>query len=300
MLVEIETYPARDADRQLFEDLQIVALVRNVIPEVVCLVLRPRGQVQVTGTAERVSRRGRTRLSASWQVVRLWDLRAEDLLAVGDVGLVPWVPLTRSDEPPEVVLGRCRERIDGVSDPSDRAGLLAVTQILGSLVYGDPRLLDLLGGFDAMIESPYLDEVIERYKRETYPKLKAQAEAEAKAEVKARFEAEVKAQVKARFEAEVKAQVEAEVKAQVEAEVKAEVKAEIKAQVEAEVKAQGLRDLRDLVKELVIVRFPEASPGHLAPLDAIDDSARLRALHRLAATGPTLEAFLQEARRPVR
>jgi hypothetical protein len=160
-LGEIETYPGRDVDRQVFDDLPLVLLDKGVLPEVICLVLRPRGKVEVRGTAERVSRRKTARLSASWKVVRLWELRAEDLLASGDVGLVPWVPLTQSDDPPEVVLRRCRQRIDQVADASDRAGLLAVTQILAGLAYSDRRLLDLLGGPQVMIDSPVLDEVCE-------------------------------------------------------------------------------------------------------------------------------------------
>lgn len=69
--------------------------------------------------------------------------------------------LTQSDDPPEVVLTKCRERIDQVADPSDRAGLLAVLQILSWQAYGDRKLLELLGGTQVMIESPLLDEARE-------------------------------------------------------------------------------------------------------------------------------------------
>jgi hypothetical protein len=195
VLVEIETYPERDVDRQVFEDLQIVTLDKGVVPEVICLVLRQRGLVEVTGTAERVSRRHSARLTASWKVVRLWDLRAVDLLATGDVGLVPWVPLTHSDDPPEVVLTRCREQIDRVIDPSDRAGLLAVTQILAALAYPDRKLLELLGGLQMItIESPLLDEI-----REV---IQARAEAEVRGRVEAEVRGRVEAEVRARAEAE--------------------------------------------------------------------------------------------------
>ena len=34
------------------------------------------------------------RLACGWKVAELWRLVAEELLAAGDVGLVPWVPLT--------------------------------------------------------------------------------------------------------------------------------------------------------------------------------------------------------------
>ncbi len=32
---------------------------------------------------------------ANWRVVELWELSATELLAMNDVGLVPWIPLTR-------------------------------------------------------------------------------------------------------------------------------------------------------------------------------------------------------------
>jgi hypothetical protein len=72
--------------------------------------------------------------------------------------LVPWVPLTHSDDPPEVMLSKCRERIEQVKDGSDRVGLLVVTQILAGLAYPDRALWQILGGPQAMlgIESPVL------------------------------------------------------------------------------------------------------------------------------------------------
>jgi len=56
---------------------------------------------------------------------------------------------------------RCRDRLVQVPDKSDRAGLMAVTQILAGLAFPDKRFLDLFGGAEAMIESPVLDEVKE-------------------------------------------------------------------------------------------------------------------------------------------
>ena len=109
VLVEVETYPSADADRQVFEDLLVLAADRGVVPTAVSLVLRPRGNQVVVGSAERSDRRCTTRLSATWHVVRVWELEATDLFAAEDVGLIPWVPLTRSDLPPEVLLTQCRE-----------------------------------------------------------------------------------------------------------------------------------------------------------------------------------------------
>lgn len=161
VLVEIETYPDSTADRQVLDDLMLIAVDRNTVPEVVSLVLKPKGQVAVTGASERVSARGGTRLGGSWPVVRLWELDADALLAAGDVGLVPWVPLTRSALSADELMKRCHERLAAVPDPRDRAGLMAVTQILAGLAFPDKRFLDLFGGAQAMIESPVLDEVKE-------------------------------------------------------------------------------------------------------------------------------------------
>jgi len=161
VLVEIESYPASDVDRQVLDDLMLIAVDRKIMPDVVSLVLKPKGNVAVTGLAESVIRRGGTRIGGSWPVVRMWELDAEDLFAAGDAGLIPWVPLAHTMQIPEVLMKRCRDRLAVVPDPTDRAGLMAVTQILAGLAFPDKRFLDLFGGAQAMIESPVLDEVKE-------------------------------------------------------------------------------------------------------------------------------------------
>lgn len=132
-----------------------------MVPEVVSLILKPKGNLTVSGTTERSSARGRTRVRGSWPVVRVWEQDAETLLASGDAGLVPWVPLARTTQSPEALMTRCRDRLVAVADASDRAGLMAVTQILAGLAFPDKRFLDLFGGTQAMIDSPVLDEVKE-------------------------------------------------------------------------------------------------------------------------------------------
>jgi hypothetical protein len=158
VLVEIETYPDNTADTQVFDDLMLIAVDRQVVPDVVSLVLKPKGNLTVTGRAERRSRRGGAVLTGAWSVVRLWELEAEALFAAGDVGLVPWIPLTRTAQPPEQLLTRCRDRLAAVPDANDRAGLTAVAQILAGLAFPDRRFLDIFGGPEAMIESPVLEE----------------------------------------------------------------------------------------------------------------------------------------------
>lgn len=161
VLIEVETYPSGDADRQVFEDLLVLTADRGVVPNAILLVLQPRGQQIVRGTAERTDRRGTTCLTAAWSVVRLWELEADDLFAAGDIGLIPWVPLTRSDLPPEDLLTRCRDVIEAVPDAADRKGLLVVTEILAGLAFPGRKFLKLFGGPELMIESPVLEEAKE-------------------------------------------------------------------------------------------------------------------------------------------
>src|SRR5687767_1632743 len=46
-LIEIETYADRAIASQLFEDMMLTRMERGVIPDVICVVLRPKGKVQV-------------------------------------------------------------------------------------------------------------------------------------------------------------------------------------------------------------------------------------------------------------
>jgi hypothetical protein len=225
VLVEIETYPGADADPQVLDDLMLIKVDRKIVPEVVFLVLKPKGNLAVTGASEARSPSGHTRLGGSWPVVRLWELEADALLATGDVGLVPWVPLTKTALPPEELMARCRDRLVQVPDPTDRAGLMAVTQILAGLAFPDKRFLNLFGGADAMIESPVLDEVKEILRK--------------------------------RYEAE------------------------------------GTRaGTRSSIRETLEARFGVVPLERIAALDAVADEGRLKELVRLAATCPTLDAFV--------
>jgi hypothetical protein len=159
VLVEIETYPDSDVDRQVLDDLMLIAVDRKVVPEVVSLVLKPKGNLVVSGTVDLASVRGGTRVSGSWPVVRLWEQDADRLLAAGDVGLIPWVPLAHTTLTPEETMARCRDRLLQVPDPGDRAGLTVVTQILAGLAFPNKQFLHLFGGPQMMIDSPVLDEV---------------------------------------------------------------------------------------------------------------------------------------------
>jgi predicted transposase YdaD len=165
VVVEVATYPERRANEQMQRDDMAVVLARRLMPEVVTLVLCPKGQLRLTGAHTWTSRLGGTAMTLSWRVVELWTLSAADLLATGDVGLVPLVPLTQLTEPPEVVFQECRRRIDQAPE-EERANMLAVTQVMAQLRYNDSNLLAILGGRQTMIESPLIQEIIDETRHE--------------------------------------------------------------------------------------------------------------------------------------
>jgi hypothetical protein len=159
-IVEIETYAQRSTPEDLLDDLMLVYQDRHELPDVLILVLRPKGQVEVADHLTLQSHGGLTDLRASWRVVELWNVPASELLATGEPGLMPWVPLTRLDGPAPVILGECRRIIDEKAKPQEHANLLAVTQVLMGLVHKDAALRAIFGGKEAMIDSPVLNELI--------------------------------------------------------------------------------------------------------------------------------------------
>lgn len=159
-LVEVGTYPERRLLEQVVRNQVLVFLDRRELPEVLTVILQPKGQYRLASPHELASRLGWSRLQFSWRVVELWTLAAADLLTANDVGLIPWVPLTQFEEPPEVMLRQCRQRIDEQAAPAEHANLLAVTQVLTRLRYNEAGLLAILGGKKIMIESPLIQELV--------------------------------------------------------------------------------------------------------------------------------------------
>ena len=102
VIVEIATYPERRVNDQMARDAMIVLLAQDVLPTLLTLVLHPKGALSISGDHEWTCRPGRTRLTLQWQVIELWTLSADDLLATGDIGLMPLIPLAKIDGPPDV------------------------------------------------------------------------------------------------------------------------------------------------------------------------------------------------------
>ncbi len=117
--------------------------------------------------------------SSKWLIqhhrVELWTVPAADMLAAGDVGLIPWVPLAQFDGPPEPIFQECRARIDRDAPPDEHENLLAVTQILAGMRYNDSKLFQILGGREAMIESPVLQEFLAEQTQEAIFRAKRQS-----------------------------------------------------------------------------------------------------------------------------
>ena len=146
--------------QQMTDDLLLVYLDRRKLPEAVTLALRPKGKYRVPRSRNLRSRRGLSSCRVNWQVVELWTIPAEELLQAGDVGLIPWIPLTDFAEPPETMLQRCRESIEQHAPPGEKANLLAVTQVFSFLRYNDLAMRTALGGKEVMLEIPFLDEIV--------------------------------------------------------------------------------------------------------------------------------------------
>ncbi len=166
--LEVSAYPYARLARQAADDAMIIFLERGIVPEVVSLVLRPRGKQQAPRELVVQSPVGTTRIHVEWKVIELWKVPASELLAAEDVGLIPLVPLSRFDGPVEPILDECRERIERDAPAEDREALRVVTHFFAGLKYNDPRLFQKLGGKKAMIKngSPLIRELFGEATRE--------------------------------------------------------------------------------------------------------------------------------------
>ncbi len=160
-VLELATYPEPRLLEQVVRDLTLVYLDRRELPEALALILHPRGAYRVPDRVEVRSPRGWSSWEIRFKVVELWTIPAEDLLGAGDLGVIPWVPLSKIDGPPEPILRACAERIEAEAPPDLRENLLAVTHVFTALRYNDRRLLELfLGGRATMLKLPIIDELL--------------------------------------------------------------------------------------------------------------------------------------------
>ena len=99
-ILEIATDPDARVPSQAVQDTALVYLERKIVPEVIVLFLRKKGHVKAANSVTLRSRRGLTKWSLSWKAVKLWEVPAEELLGLGDVGLLSWVPRPSSPARP--------------------------------------------------------------------------------------------------------------------------------------------------------------------------------------------------------
>jgi hypothetical protein len=156
VLVEVATYAEKRVLRQALDDLAVAFAALRHVPELLMLVLRPKGKLRIGGKHEVQSPLGYSRLGGVWKVVELWTLPATKFLDEAGPGAVPWITLMDFPGPPEELLQRCADKIEREAHPKDRADLLAVSQVMTGLRFPDPDLLRLLGGKEAVFDSPVL------------------------------------------------------------------------------------------------------------------------------------------------
>jgi hypothetical protein len=162
VLIEIATYPERRALKQAMDDITLAYSALGHLPELLMLVLRPKGKFRVSSEHAIQSELGLTSLAVKWRTIELWTLPAKRFLAQADVGVLPWVPLMEMDGPPRPIVEQCVERIEREADPGQQGDMLAITEVMTGLRFPGSELVSLFQGKHAMIESP----VVQRWKSE--------------------------------------------------------------------------------------------------------------------------------------
>jgi predicted transposase YdaD len=133
----------------------VLARSRHGLPvRTIFVLLRPEADGQAfSGTPEEEWPDGTKYLVFRYNVVRVWELPTEPLLA-GDLATLPLAPISRvSEEDLYAVVRRVRERIGQEASPDEAAELLAATGFLLGLTHSGEPLKALLEGLGRMRES---------------------------------------------------------------------------------------------------------------------------------------------------
>ncbi len=162
-LFEIATYPEARVVEQMTRGMLITYLDRKQLPEGTVVVLRPKGRYQVPSSVHIAGCCGESGLDLHWRVVDLSAFEADALLDLGDPGLAAWSLLGQMGSSPKRTVERCRQVIETHPDAVERRSLLTIAQIFLGIRYNEKSLLQLLGGHEAMIESPVLDQLLDEF-----------------------------------------------------------------------------------------------------------------------------------------
>jgi hypothetical protein len=168
-LLEATTYPDADEERQVLEDVAMVLLSSKVIPEVISIVLAPKGNAQMLGSMQRSSLLGTTTLSCTWKIVEMWKIEAEALLELGEAQLLPLLPLCKSKETPEAIVAQTNERIQTQAKEGEKESLLVMAAILSNFKFPTLDLRKLFRERTTMlIENPNLREWLQELYQEAF------------------------------------------------------------------------------------------------------------------------------------
>ena len=76
VLVEFATFPEKRLLDQAFDDLMLTYQQLRVLPELLTIVLHPKGRFRIDGKHALQSRLQWSKMTAEWKVVELWTLPA--------------------------------------------------------------------------------------------------------------------------------------------------------------------------------------------------------------------------------
>jgi predicted transposase YdaD len=156
-----------DLDRRILK-YNVLAYDRHGLPvdSVLVLLRREADGPHVTGQVQYTTSRGRTVLTFSYEIVRVWQQPVETILS-GGLGTLPLAPL--ADVPRErlpEVIRRMDERLNQEAPPAEAAKLWTSTYILMGLRYAPALTAQLLQGVRAMRESSTYQAILDEGRTE--------------------------------------------------------------------------------------------------------------------------------------
>ncbi|MFQ3583025.1 MAG: DUF4351 domain-containing protein [Chloracidobacterium sp.] len=152
--IEVQTRYDPEIPQRLLDYADRLRIAHNNLPVQAFLVLLTARGVPDPIPTEGVLALGRLRMSFGYTVVKLWELAADAVLAMGQTALLPLVPLMRGERS---VLAKAAERLQSVTDEGQQQELQLHFLVLGGLRYDIEELIGVLGG-TAMIRLEQLRE----------------------------------------------------------------------------------------------------------------------------------------------
>ncbi len=130
--------------------------------ESVVMLLRPQADGSaMAGELSRTGRAGRMSKYFAYEIVRLWEVPAEQILS-GGIGVLPLAPLAQFAPGTEsAIIHRMQERINVEATPGEAATLWSSTLVLMGLRYNRDTAARLLQGVMAMRESDTYQAILE-------------------------------------------------------------------------------------------------------------------------------------------